>query len=98
MAGLLAVFLLGAPLAGLAAAHWSYAAGLRVEHAQEFAWHQIPAVLLAMPRLRATTAMSRRCMPGGPLATERSTAATFPPGRCPQPAAPCWCGRTHPAG
>jgi hypothetical protein len=47
MAGLLAAFLIGAPLAGLAAAHWSYATGLRVEHAQESAWHQIPAVLLA---------------------------------------------------
>jgi len=47
MAGLLAVFLIGVPVAGLAAAQWSYAAGLRVEHAQESAWHQIPAVLLA---------------------------------------------------
>jgi hypothetical protein len=47
MAGLLAVFLAGVPPAGLAAAQWSYAAALRVEHAQESAWHQIPAVLLA---------------------------------------------------
>jgi len=46
MAGLLAAFLIGAPLAGLAAGQWSYAVGLRVEHAQESAWRQVAAVLL----------------------------------------------------
>ncbi len=46
MAGLLAAFLPGAPLAALAAGQ-SSAAGLRAEHAQQSAWHQVPAVLFA---------------------------------------------------
>ena len=50
MAGLLASFLIGAPLAALAAGQWSYAAALRVGHAQQSAWHQVPAVLLADAR------------------------------------------------
>jgi hypothetical protein len=47
MAGLAAAFLIGAPLVAVAAGQWSYAAGLRVERAQQSAWHQVPAVLLA---------------------------------------------------
>lgn len=46
MAGLLAAFLIGAPLVALAAGQWSYAAGLRVQHVQA-AWRSVPAVLLA---------------------------------------------------
>lgn len=46
LAGLLAAFLAGAPLAALAAGQWAGAAGLRAERAQA-AWHQVPAVLLA---------------------------------------------------
>ena len=46
MAALLAAFLIGAPLMALAAGQWSYAAGLRVQHAQA-AWRSVPAVLLA---------------------------------------------------
>jgi hypothetical protein len=47
MAGLVAAFLIGAPLVAVAAGQWSYAVGLRVERAQQSAWHQVPAVLLA---------------------------------------------------
>ncbi|HEY5352830.1 MAG TPA: hypothetical protein VIK57_10275 [Streptosporangiaceae bacterium] len=47
MAGLAAAFLIGASLVVVAAGQWSYAAGLRVERAQQSAWHQVPAVLLA---------------------------------------------------
>jgi hypothetical protein len=47
MAGLLVTFVAGALLAALAAGTWSYAAGSRVEHAQQSAWHQVPATLLA---------------------------------------------------
>jgi hypothetical protein len=46
MAGLLAAFLIGAPLVALAAGQQSYAAGLRIQHVQS-AWHRVPAVLLA---------------------------------------------------
>ena len=47
VAGLLAAFVIGAPLAALIAGHWSYAVALRAEHAQRSAWRQVPAVLLA---------------------------------------------------
>jgi hypothetical protein len=45
MAALLAAFLIGAPLAALAAGQWAAAAGLRAEHTQT-AWHRVPAVLI----------------------------------------------------
>src|ERR1700730_14889622 len=38
VAGLLAAFVIGAPLAALIAGHWSYAVPLRAEHAQRAAW------------------------------------------------------------
>ena len=44
-AGLLAVFLAGAPLAGIAAGRWVQQGGLREQRAQQ-SWHQVPAVLL----------------------------------------------------
>ena len=47
VAGLLAAFVVGAPLAALAVGRWSYAAGSRVEHAQQAAWRQVPATLRA---------------------------------------------------
>jgi hypothetical protein len=46
VAGLLAAFAIGAPLAALFAGHWSYAVALRVEHVQQSTWRQVPAVLL----------------------------------------------------
>jgi hypothetical protein len=45
LAAMLAAFLIGAPLAALAAGQWAAAAGLRTEHTQT-AWHRVPAVLL----------------------------------------------------
>src|SRR5579859_7416602 len=42
MAGLLAAFLAGAPLAAAAASGWVHAAGLREQHAQR-SWRQVPA-------------------------------------------------------
>jgi len=47
VAGLLAAFVIGAPVAALIAGHWSSAVALRVEHAQQSTWRQVPAVLLA---------------------------------------------------
>ena len=47
VAGLLAAFVAGAPLAALAVGNWSHAVGFRVEHAQQSAWHQVPATLFA---------------------------------------------------
>jgi hypothetical protein len=45
--GLVVVFLAGAPLAALTAGHAVYRIWSRTAHAQQAAWHQVPAVLLA---------------------------------------------------
>lgn len=45
MAGLLMAFVVGAPLAAVAAGQWANAAGRRAERAQAN-WHEVPAVLL----------------------------------------------------
>jgi hypothetical protein len=45
--GLAVAFLAGAPLAAVTAAHLVYSYGARAAHAQQAAWHQVPAVLLA---------------------------------------------------
>ena len=45
--GLVVVFLVGAPLAGLAAGHAVYRIWSRTAHAEQAAWRQVPAVLLA---------------------------------------------------
>jgi len=45
--GLAVAFLAGAPLAAVAAGHAAYSYGARAAHAQQAAWHQVPAVLLA---------------------------------------------------
>ena len=44
--GLAPAFLAGAPLAAAAAGHLTYMYGARTAHAQQAAWHQVPAVLL----------------------------------------------------
>lgn len=44
--GLVVAFLAGAPLAAVAARHAAYSIGSRTAHAQQAAWHQVPAVLL----------------------------------------------------
>ena len=46
--GVLAVaFLAGTPLAAVTASHLAASYGVRAAHAQQAAWHQVPAVLLA---------------------------------------------------
>ncbi len=45
--GLAVAFLAGAPLAAATAGHIAYSYGARTAHAQQAAWHQVPAVLLA---------------------------------------------------
>ena len=45
--GLVAAFMAGAPLAAVAAGHAAYSIGSRTAHAQQAAWRQMPAVLLA---------------------------------------------------
>ena len=45
-AGLLVVFLAGAPIAALYASHGIYVSGLRTGQAQAAAWHRVPAVVL----------------------------------------------------
>jgi hypothetical protein len=45
MAGLLAVFLAGAPLAAIAAVGWAHGTGLREQQVQR-SWHQVSVVLL----------------------------------------------------
>jgi hypothetical protein len=42
LAGLVAAFLIGVPLAGI----WAYRTGVRAGHAEQASWHQVPAVLL----------------------------------------------------
>lgn len=44
--GLAVAFLAGAPLAAATAGHLAYSYGARTAHAQQAAWHQVPAVLL----------------------------------------------------
>ena len=46
MAGLLASFLAGAPLAGLVAGHWAHITGMRAERHQAATFRHVPAVLL----------------------------------------------------
>ena len=45
--GLVVAFLAGAPLAAVAGGHAAYRSAARIAHAQQAAWHQVPAVLLA---------------------------------------------------
>jgi hypothetical protein len=45
--GLAVAFLAGAPIATVAAWHVAYSYGARATHAQQAAWHRVPAVLLA---------------------------------------------------
>lgn len=47
VAGLAVAFLAGTPMAAIAAWHFAYGVGARAAHAQQAAWHQVPAVPLA---------------------------------------------------
>lgn len=55
--GLVAAFMAGAPLAAVAAGHAAYSIGSRTAHAQQAAWRQVPAVLLATAPLRGTASI-----------------------------------------
>ena len=46
MGGLVVAFLAVAPLAALTAGRFAYSIGSRAVHAQQAAWHRVPAVLL----------------------------------------------------
>jgi hypothetical protein len=66
VAGLVAAFVLGGPLAALAAGQWAYDTALRTEHAGQAAWHQVPAVLLTTAQgWSPATARARWAAPGG---------------------------------
>jgi len=45
--GLVVAFLAGAPLAAVASGHAAYRSAARIARAQQAAWHQVPALLLA---------------------------------------------------
>lgn len=101
MAGLLAVFLAGAPLIVIAAGSWAHAGGLREQRA-ELSWHQVPAVLLqSVPRDSAFRHWSsvtyrvraRWTPPGGPARTGEVPA---PPGGRAGSRVLVWAGRSGP--
>lgn len=46
MAGLMLVFLAGAPLAAIAVGQWAYAGAARAERIENAAWHPVTAVIL----------------------------------------------------
>jgi hypothetical protein len=103
MAGLLAAFLAGAPLAAAAAGSWAHAADLRQQRAQR-SWHQVPAVLLqAGPRQTAfrhassltVWARARWTPPGG---RARVGEIPAPPGSQARSTLLVWADRSGPVG
>jgi hypothetical protein len=68
LAGLIAAFVIGGPLAALAAGAWAYDGAARAEHAQMSAWHQVPAVFptaYVQQAWSSATARARWTAPGG---------------------------------
>jgi hypothetical protein len=69
LAGLLALFLIGGPLAGLVAGRWAYDNGQAAKHGELAAWRQVPAVLLTtasqQPVWFEATARARWTAPDG---------------------------------
>jgi hypothetical protein len=100
MAGLLAVFLAGAPLAAIGAASWVHAAGVREQRAQR-SWRQVSVVLLqAAPRQAAFRRWSpparvraRWAPPGEPV---RAAEVWAPPGSRAGSTEQVWAGRSGP--
>jgi hypothetical protein len=83
-AGLLAVFLVGAPAAALYVSHGIYASGLRAEQAQATARHRVPAIVLRAtpiaagwlrPRPSPVLLSIRWALPGGPSRTGEISSA-----------------------
>jgi hypothetical protein len=96
--GLVVAFLAGAPLAAVAVGHAAYGSAARIAHAQQAAWHQVPAVLLA-------TAPAARYRQDQVNAQARWTApdrtwhtGTVIAPRVPELDAWSWCGWIWPAG
>lgn len=100
-AGLLAVFLAGAPLAWIAGGRWAQHGGMLEQRAQQ-SWHQVPAVLVAsapaLPNLGLRTswsfdvmALARWSVPGG-----RQVAGEVPvaPGTLAGATVPVWVNRS----
>jgi hypothetical protein len=69
LAGLMAAFVIGGPLAALTAGRWAYDGAARAEHAQMSAWHRVPAVLLTTAAVQQAwspaMARARWTAPGG---------------------------------
>jgi hypothetical protein len=83
-AGLLAVFLAGAPAAAWYVSHGIYVSGLRAAQVQAAAWHQVPAVVLRVtpvaagwsrPRPSPVVLSLRWALPGGGPRTGEITSA-----------------------
>jgi len=79
---LVAAFLAGAPLAAVAAGHAACSIASHTAHAQQAAWHQVPAVLLATAPAAGyhqyqVTAQARWTAPDG---TRRTGTVLAPPG------------------
>jgi hypothetical protein len=71
VAGLVAAFVLGGPLAALAAGRWAYDTALRTERAGEAARHQVAAVLLTTAQeWSPATAQARWTAPDGARRTD----------------------------
>jgi len=100
MAGLLAVFLAGAPLAAISSAGWAHSSGLREQRAQR-SWRQVSVVLLqAAPRQAAFRHWSppagvraRWAPPGRPV---HAAEVWAPPGSRAGSTERVWVGRTGP--
>jgi len=80
--GLVIAFLAGAPLAAVAGGHAAYGSAARIAHAQQAAWHQVPAVLLATApaaryRQDQVNAQARWTAPDG---TRHAGTVLAPPG------------------
>lgn len=67
VAGLIAAFLIAAPVAGLIAGQWAYSASLHAEHAQQAAHHRVTAVLLASAPAAVPTGDGKRAWPRVPV-------------------------------
>src|SRR5690349_3413543 len=96
VAGLIAAFLIAAPVTGLIAGQSAYSASLHAEHAQQAAHHRVTAVLLASAPVAAPTGDRKQAWPRVPArwAAPGGHRAPAPLRRrqAPGPAAQCWCG------
>jgi hypothetical protein len=86
VAGLIAAFLIAAPVTGLIAGQWAYTASLHAEHAQRAAHHRVTAVLLASAPAAVPTGDRKQAWPrvparwAAPGGAPRTGAVAAPPG------------------